>query len=92
MAESKNFTLVGDVPSDIALCSHLKWALEQAGIKNPNVQYADTFKMGCRGKDLRNKILRALHFYPCDILFVHRDAEKEHSDRRREEILLPLAL
>ena len=47
--------------------------------------------MGCRGKDLKNKILRALHFYPCDILFVHRDAEKEPSDRRREEILLALS-
>jgi len=35
---------------------------------------------------LRDRIRLALDLYPCDVLFVHRDAERESPEVRREEI------
>ena len=32
------------------------------------------------------RILKAIDFYPCDLLFIHRDAEKEPCHVRVEEI------
>ena len=35
---------------------------------------------------LADKIRVSLELYPCDLLFIHRDAEKENPDVRKEEI------
>jgi hypothetical protein len=35
---------------------------------------------------LSQRIARTIELYPCDILFVHRDAEREPAQRRYEEI------
>jgi hypothetical protein len=35
---------------------------------------------------LKNKILKAVELYPCDLLFVHRDAEGVGYEERKQEI------
>ncbi len=35
---------------------------------------------------MQEKLRSALHLYPCDILFVHRDAEGQPSELRRQQI------
>ncbi len=39
-----------------------------------------------RPKGMPEKIRTALHLYPCDLLFIHRDAENASPDKRRAEI------
>jgi hypothetical protein len=38
------------------------------------------------GTNLRERMVRALYEYPCDVLFVHRDAEREPREKRLAEI------
>src|SRR5262249_34801620 len=37
-------------------------------------------------RTLSDRIQKSIELYPCDLLFVHRDAEKELPERRRNEI------
>lgn len=37
-------------------------------------------------KKLAERVKQAIQLYPCDILFIHRDAEKAHPDHRLSEI------
>lgn len=39
-----------------------------------------------RPRGLEGRLRAALDLYPCDVLFVHRDAEAQPADLRREEI------
>ncbi|HBL26047.1 MAG TPA: hypothetical protein DD490_04345 [Acidobacteria bacterium] len=38
------------------------------------------------GAGLRERLEKAVRHHPCDVLFVHRDAEKEPKERRLKEI------
>ena len=42
--------------------------------------------MRCPPHGLLNRLVEALHLYPCDLLFVHRDAEAASPDDRLGEI------
>lgn len=42
--------------------------------------------MAAPGANLRDRLSRAVQEYPCDVLFVHRDAEREPREKRVEEI------
>ncbi|HLM01650.1 MAG TPA: hypothetical protein VK400_11395, partial [Pyrinomonadaceae bacterium] len=42
-------------------------------------------------RGLVEKIEKTIELYPCDLLFIHRDAEKESLDNRRQEIKDALA-
>lgn len=87
-----NFTLLSDGSSDKALLPHLIWLLKQNGITLPIVPtWADLNRFRERPKNLTEKIERSVEFYPCDLLFIHRDAERESPDNRREEIINALA-
>ena len=37
-------------------------------------------------KELFERIAKSIELYPCDLLFVHRDAERESVEKRKEEI------
>jgi hypothetical protein len=81
-------TLVTDGPSDgEMLVPILEWLLrvhcEGIGV---NVAYADPSQSIRAPKGLAKKIAFDLEAYPCDYLFVHRDAEGDHPDLRRQEI------
>ena len=82
------FTLVTDGRSDgEMLVPILEWLLrthcESIGVK---VVHADTSQWRDRSKRLENKIAFALEAYPCELLFIHRDAEGQPPDCRRLEI------
>lgn len=84
---SLRFTLVSDGPSDAALLHPLKWLLQANGVTKPiESAWADlrVFPKPISGLD--HKIRAALELYPCDLLFVHRDAEREPRSLRVEEI------
>jgi hypothetical protein len=81
------FTLVSDGPSDAALLHPLRWLLQANGIDGPiESAWADLRLFPKPIYALDHKIKAALELYPCDLLFVHRDAEREPRSARVEEI------
>ncbi len=85
------FTLLSDGSSDRTLIPPLTWLLKQNGITLPIVsEWADLRRLRERPRNLTEKIERSLEFYPCDLLFIHRDAEREPANNRRSEIIVAL--
>ena len=82
------FTLVTDGVTDGSmLIPILGWLLgEHCPAIGINIEYADPRRNPKPVKGLHNKIAFALKLYPCECLFVHRDAEREPPDNRRREI------
>ena len=82
-----NCTLLTDGSSDVALLPILEWALrQQAGELAVQCQWADLRRLQLRPRTLGDRIAKAVDLYPCHMLFVHRDAEGQHPERRYEEI------
>jgi hypothetical protein len=96
MASPLRYTLVSDGPSDRALLSIIDWALrsmQEIVHREISRQWADVREVE-REPGLAGKITAALHYYPCDLLFVHRDAESSEKAvfrQRREEIQRAMA-
>jgi hypothetical protein len=81
------FTLVSDGASDRALIPILRWALiENAVHCSIQPSWADLRHLRRPPRGLANRIAAALEYWPCDLLFIHRDAEGEEPQRRRQEI------
>ncbi len=81
------FTLVSDGSSDRALLPMIRWLLRRAGVDvEIEDEWADLGRLRNPPKTLADKIKRFLELYPCDLLFVHRDAEGEAVDKRLDEI------
>lgn len=81
-----SYTLVSDGSSDRALMYPLTWLLEAGSRRGFEAQWADLSLIGQRAKGLRDRILAALDYFPCDLLFVHRDGEREPRESRLAEI------
>lgn len=82
-----SFTLVSEGTSDKALIPHITWLLEQNGISIPiDSEWADWRHLPEVPKKLHEKIKTSFELYPCDILFVHRDSDREPPQHRRNEI------
>ena len=79
------YTLVADGSSDAILLPILTWSLKQQEVKAVVAQWAD-FSRIPRQPNTEERLRAALLLYPCDLLFVHRDAEAQPSNSRREEI------
>ena len=81
------FTLLADGPSDVALIEILNWLLRQK-IGSIPIQsaFADLGRLPIPPKGLSERICWSVKLFPCDLLFVHRDAERESIDKRKEEI------
>jgi len=76
-------TLAGDGSTDRALRPVLEWFLGQL----PFLQRRGfTVQVAAPGVNLHERLSRAVQEYPCDVLFVHRDAEREPREKRVEEI------
>ncbi len=86
------YTLLADGTSDRALIPHLTWLLQQH-LPNHAVQseMAELWRLPKPPKGLPERIERSLSLYPCDLLFVHRDAEREQRQTRLAEIHAALA-
>ena len=86
---SLRYTLLTDGSSDRALIPILNWLLQQhlpdCAIKHAWADLAKMSKPPSR-KDLPARIECAVSLYPCDLLFIHRDAENCELEDRIKEI------
>ena len=81
------YTLITDGSSDRALMPILTWLLIDLGVNLPiQPTWADFRRLHNPPKKLEDRIHKAIALYPCDLLFVHRDAEKEPRQKRVSEI------
>jgi hypothetical protein len=80
------FTLVSDGPSDRALIPALSWVLAQHSARVFRAEWPDLRRLRRPPRGLQARISVALELAPCDLLFVHRDAERDEPARRRGEI------
>jgi len=82
-------TLLADGSSDQCLVPIIGWVLARfpevtgGGFQT---QFADPNVLGRPDGGLGGRMQAALRLYPCDVLFVHRDAEREPKEHRLEEI------
>lgn len=82
-----DYTLLTDGSSDKALESVLTWLLRENGVDCAiNSEWADLRRLRKPPKDLSDRIAMSLDLYPCDLLFIHRDAEKEPRQKRVDQI------
>ncbi len=82
------FTLVTDGTSDAGMLTPiLEWLLRaHCNRFGVGISHADVARCRIPPRGLANRIRFALEAYPCDALFVHRDAERDPPESRHEEI------
>ncbi len=82
------YTLLADGPSDRALLPILSWLLGKVVSVEFAIQpgWADLRRLPARPQTLTDRIISAVDLFPCDLLFVHRDAEREPAAVRVLEI------
>lgn len=86
------YTLLTDGSSDKALLPILTWLFyEHCPEYAIQPEWADLRRLPRAPKKLPERIERSVELYPCDLLFVHRDAEKMPLDQRVNEIRQALA-
>jgi hypothetical protein len=87
MTSTLRLTLLADGPSDACLLILLRWLVGTA-VRDAQFEswFADLGVDRKPPKKLDARIRRAIELYPCDILFVHRDAESQPADDRYAEI------
>jgi hypothetical protein len=78
-----NSVLIADGSSDRMLIPILQLLLSEL---SPNAAFTDIIFSSIRAGSLSERVAQAVTNYPCDILFVHRDAENQASDIRYSEI------
>ncbi len=82
------YTLLSDGSSDRALLPVLDWLLSQhCACRRTEPMWADLRRLRRPPRTLPDRILQTLELYPCDVLFVHRDAERAQRIQRQREIL-----
>lgn len=81
------FTLLAEGTSDRVLIPILAWMLMK---QHPGFawigQTADLQALPCPPRELPDKIAAAHEWFPADVIFIHRDADREPPERRRAEI------
>ncbi len=82
------YTLVTDGPSDQLLRFPIEWLLERLTAIDFDGEWANPAVFGRRGSGsgLAGKVAAALESYPCQLLLVHRDAERDAREFRVTEI------
>ncbi len=82
------YTLTTDGSSDVALLPILTWLLRTNGVSCAiQAEWADLRQSRqSKKRKLDNRIRLSIDLYPCDLLFVHRDAEREPRAKRVDEI------
>ena len=80
-------TLVSDGTTDVNLIPIIDWTLKKsAEVELSEGVRAEFWRLPKKPADLTDRLVLAVELFPCDILFVHRDAEKEAPTNRRDEI------
>ena len=83
------YTLLSDGSSDKALIPILTWLLREHHVECAiQPRWADLRRLPKPKlpKTLSSRIISSLDLYPCDLLFIHRDAEKQPRSFRVAEI------
>lgn len=81
------YTLLSDGSSDRALLPLLTWLLHEHTFEFAiQSEWADLRRLPAVPRTLATRIQKSIELYPCDLLFVHRDAERESHEVRRNEI------
>ena len=86
MGNELRLTLVADGSSDRALLPIIQWTVRQHSDAAMVIAWADLARMPTRPTALNARIAHAIDLYPCDLLFVHRDAERDPRSTRVAEI------
>lgn len=87
MTTPLTYTLLSDGSSDWTMRHILSWLLRKHGLQKAiHPQWADLRKLRNPPARLSEKIAITLRLYPCQLLFIHRDAESQSRERRMEEI------
>jgi hypothetical protein len=79
--EEIKYTLLTDGMSDKALMNIINWLFNDLIPDMPiQSQFADLSRLPDPPRSIDLKMSKAIEHYPCDILFVHRDAEKSDNE------------
>lgn len=85
-------TLLSDGSSDQVLIPILVWLLRRYGVSRAiQPAWADLRRLRRPPQKLADRVAVSLDLFPCDILFVHRDAEGVPYGQRKAEIVAALA-
>ena len=85
--EELQYTLLCDGPADKALLPILTWLLRQHVPNLPiRSHWADLRLLRKPPQEFKKRIRESIRIYPCDLLFVHRDAETASLQHRQSEI------
>ena len=79
-------TLVTDGASDVVLEPILRWLMRRLTPQDFEIRWADLRGLRKRPRSLAERLAVATHEYPCRLLFVHRDAERQNPAFRYGEI------
>ena len=87
MPSSIQFTLCSEGPSDRVLLRHIEWALENLTALPFSGEWADPSVFQNPSKDVMSRVSQAVAYYPCNLLFVHRDADGQGYEGRKNEVV-----
>lgn len=81
------YTLVSEGTTDANLIPIINWTLREAGGK-PLAEgaRAEFWRLRHPPESLADKLLKAHELFPCDVMFVHRDADNAPPENRHAEI------
>lgn len=87
MSARLKYSLLSDGTSDDVLVNIIDWTIRAVGFQGVlQSQFVEFQFVKDRPRDLRERICKGLELFPCDLLFIHRDAEGQNPSRRLEEI------
>lgn len=81
------YTLLSEGVSDQALLPILTWLLREKVRHAIQPAWADLRRLPRPPRGLGERIAMSIYLYPCDLLFVHRDADKVTRAERVAEIM-----
>ena len=81
-----SYTLLADGSSDRALMHAIDWVLRHCGQRIERRVLADLRSLRPKPVSLAERIGEAARLFPCDVLFVHRDAEAKDARPRHDEL------
>ena len=81
-----HYTLLSEGSSDKMLIPLINWAVHRCDIGVDQVSWADLSQVTPKPEGLAERVERAIELYPCDVLFIHRDADREPLAHRIPEI------
>lgn len=86
MPRSLRYTLVTDGPSDRLLAEPINWLLRTHASADFASQWVDLRWLPDPPRGLPARVATAIELHPCELLFIHRDAENSSREHRISEI------